>query len=379
MVTGRSLRRWLTVTAAVGGSLTACGAPAKAPGAPITGWDATALPGHARDAWGVGCRGARCVIAGDNASTASVVWTTSDAGGSWRQRTLPGATNGIPPGLVPSEAGASDVAAACSPPQTCVVSGSSTAASAAVWLSANGGATWTEHDLPGGNGSAMHLSCLAHTASCVAAGTDDSYDTVVWVTRDGGLTWQRSAVPEAYDAEGPVACSGPEPSSATCLLAALPGSTEAKTVGIWRSTDGGITWQPGVSLTGGFQSIGAIVCPTSRRCVMASTSGPRASAALWSGDGGRTWSRQTLPGSGGAAAPVVDCLTTTHCVFVGVDKAGWLASWETADGGRHWKRTHLPQSHSPQGPSAISCAASSGRCMVTAKDSKGYPTVWEST
>ena len=169
-----------------------------------------------------------------------------------------------------------------------------------VWLSENGGATWQHRGLANSYSISRILvsSRDAHTAIAGALGDPfkDSEDRGVYRTTDGGATWQKtlyvgpqSGVADlAWDARGERLVF-----AAVWQLRRVPWSFQSggPDDGLYRSTDGGLTWSrlEGRGLpTGLMGRIGVAVAPSNPQRVYALIQS--AAGVLWrSDDAGVSW------------------------------------------------------------------------------------------
>ena len=169
-----------------------------------------------------------------------------------------------------------------------------------VWLSEDGGATWRHRGLENSYSISRILvsSRDAHTALAGALGDpfQDSQDRGVYRTADGGATWQKtlyvgpqSGVADlAWDARGERLVF-----AAVWQLRRVPWSFESggPDDGLYRSTDGGLTWSKleGHGLPGGLMGrIGVAVAPSNPQRVYALIQSSE--GVLWrSDDAGASW------------------------------------------------------------------------------------------
>ncbi len=227
-------------------------------------------------------------------------------------------------------------------------------------VSADGGRTWHAARLPGASvpslggqpGPAELVRTSARTAYVL---TSPGAASRLWITRDGGASWTRRPVPcGAMSACLAVAPDG----TIVVVCAGQPGAGgQAKTVA-W-SADGGRTWtvhRPCRTGTGavcaplGFGYLGQIAAPAGRTVFLA---GPR-SSLLVTRDGGRAWHlvRPLIGDSGGGTGAVAffgragragragqDGRARRDGVVFGYDSRHneQPAIWHTADGGAHWR------------------------------------------
>jgi N-acetyl-anhydromuramyl-L-alanine amidase AmpD len=172
--------------------------------------------------------------------------------------------------------------------------------------------------LPGGFGYALTDSALA-------------------VTNDAGSSW-RAATPPGLAAVDVRAVRFVD--SETGFVIGQTGA-ERQGFGLWRTTDGGLTWSssplPAPDVIDASAPISVAAPDESHWFVSLSLqqgSGlPGPGVLLASSNGGRTWTRRVLPGSG-----TIAFTTPTQ---------GWLAPvvgdlYRTGDAGRTWRRATLP-------------------------------------
>ncbi len=145
-----------------------------------------------------------------------------------------------------------------------------------IWRSEDGGESWHEAvgGLPEGKTYTETIEADRTTAYRVLAGTDDG----IYVSTDGARLWLRVGLPGIEVLDLQQSRSEPE--------VWLAGTYRH---GLYRSTDGGRTWQPGPAEWAGHSIHAVAIDPHDGR---------RMAAAGWdtgvlvSTDGGRTWSRR---------------------------------------------------------------------------------------
>ncbi len=188
--------------------------------------------------FGLSCpTAAHCVVGGVGALT------TSDGGTSWQKHSVPGELNVID----------------CPSVSDCVAEGDVTSAdpsneSTTLAMSNDGGSTWTDVGVVGGDvGVLGGLSCPT-TSDCVAVGSGYTPTTTsgepswgaVETTTDGGSTWSGTRLAQASNLFA-VSCAA---GTSDCLAVGYfsgagtgPG-TSGSTGIILRSVDDGLTWSP---------------------------------------------------------------------------------------------------------------------------------------
>lgn len=175
-----------------------------------------------------------------------------------------------------------------------------------VWVTADGGATWTPQRLPGNR--TLHAITFISSADGWAAGQSGQ----VYVTADGGATWTKETVGPHADLFG------------MAFVNAQDGWAVGQGGTITATTDGGATWVTQTSGTG--QQLNGIACVSSGQCWAVGDAGTILSTA----DGGATWTAQ--PSGTGSNLNAVSCVSPALCWAVG----GNGTVLATADGGATW-------------------------------------------
>ncbi|HEX3491398.1 MAG TPA: sialidase family protein [Streptosporangiaceae bacterium] len=224
-------------------------------------------------------------------------------------------------------------------------------------VSADGGRTWraARHQLPGAtvpgfgrqpDGTAELVR--AGPAAYVLTSPEPSGRPAgarIWVSRDGGATWSRHPVPCGL--QGLSAALAVTPDGTIFVACAGQPSAGAQAKSLASSADGGRTWtlhrpcRTGAGLgcppvSSGY--LGQIAAPAGRTVFL---TGPR-SSLLVTRDGGRAWHlvRPLIGDSGGGADQVI--------FFGAAGRAGLVfgfdarrnerpAIWHTSDGGTRWQ------------------------------------------
>jgi photosystem II stability/assembly factor-like uncharacterized protein len=193
----------------------------------------------------------------------------------------------------------------------------------------NGGASWTQQDVPATADLVNGISCPS-TTTCEAVG----YGSGALRTSDGGTAWVPQALPSSVQELSGVSCY-----SLTHCVAVGIDSIHAgrREVGVLVSTqDGGVTWIRRHIPTG-VDDLTSVACTASGVCEAV---GLGSTAIIGSTDGGRTWAAQVVPGSPYLLS--VACQGRRTCQAVGQDVNGDIAVFRTTDGGAKWYRQRVP-------------------------------------
>lgn len=190
--------------------------------------------------------------------------TTSDAGQSWTEGSLPAGFDGLPDGLT------------CTGVGDCVVVGSDKGfpgGNGAAAYSKDGGATWRSSTVPGGTSDLNAVSC--NTSLCIASSLGSASSTVrtILTSSDGGATWSEATTTGLTSAVMPFTTSFSCPTSTDCWTGGTvppPGSGSAVQINdarglLAQSVDGGHTWQD-AQLPSTVHTVMSVSCPTSTDC-----------------------------------------------------------------------------------------------------------------
>lgn len=154
------------------------------------------------------------------------------------------------------------------------------------YRSGDGGATWTQLSLPAGTYLSSPISCTSASRCAVGARTGTSitsamgFTAAILTTDDGGRSWQQHPLPQWVGLATSVAC----PTSTRCVAVVEPstravvdsmeplnGANAFYASSILTTTDSGRTWAT-IALPGRsgdhYLNLGAVSCPTARRCVI---------------------------------------------------------------------------------------------------------------
>jgi len=264
-----------------------------------------------------------CATLGIDGSGRSSFLETTDGGESWVTVAGPSQLSSIGIARLSCTSAAACVAVVKGP--------KGSTGTAAVFITSNGGGTWTESPLPAGF-SPRTLQCFSSRA-CVAAGVSRSpqgnVGTILYST-DGGATWASASVPSGLGPAISLSCAD----SSDCLASqpAIQCATSACSIDENRaatqmlaSTDGGASWTlAGVTgLPSGVQTIG-LSCPGTSNCWAGGfdTSGNSGAQGFIAStaDSGETWQQAQLP-QGIAVVGDVECPTSTACYALAIQRS----------------------------------------------------------
>jgi photosystem II stability/assembly factor-like uncharacterized protein len=221
-----------------------------------------------------------------------------------------------------------------------------------VWKTTNSGLTWKSvwpRDAVGAIGA---IAIDPRNKETVWVGTgepnlrnDVSYGDGIWLTRDGGATWRSAGLRETWGIAQIVV--DPHDSRRAWVAAVGNPYRDSSTRGIYRTTDGGRTWQRTLYLGPSSGASDVAIDPRNPNIVFAGiwqfrrvpwsfVSGGPLDGILKSTDGGVHWRR--LRGSGlpvGYMGRIGVAVAGERVYALIQSKAGVL--WRSDDGGRQWR------------------------------------------
>jgi len=262
----------------------------------------------------------------------------------------------------------------------------------------DGGATWTSHvvtinpvlgdnatldtSLVNVQGQWSQLQCFS-AVSCIAVAVvpsdqpqepwvsgEPAYGvqrTVIMRTNDGGITWTSSVLPWSTAFDGSPGWSNAQVLTLSCATSSncvglssvfhsVVDNAQTSNVLVWRSTDGGITWNSNWAPAPALASSLRLTCPTTLQCYAPVAVGSRIPSnkneIMMTNDGGITWTFAT-PAPAGSATSIdeynsLSCTSASTCWIAGeVMPTGHLgtsqaAIWVTSDAGQTWTSVPLP-------------------------------------
>jgi hypothetical protein len=162
------------------------------------------------------------------------IWTSTDLGASWIDRTASGPAHGLDWSSVASSSDGTHLVAVEGSGEVVTASGVVTGD---IWTSGDSGVTWTNRTASGAahNLAWRSVASDANGTNLIAVGAG------IWTSSDSGATWTPQATNIATYAWVSVASS----SDGTHLIAAslAPDGNSVSTAGdLWTSSDSGVTW-----------------------------------------------------------------------------------------------------------------------------------------
>jgi photosystem II stability/assembly factor-like uncharacterized protein len=221
-----------------------------------------------------------------------------------------------------------------------------------VWKTVNGGLTWQNvwpQDAPGAVGA---IAIDGHDRNTVWAGTgepnlrnDISYGNGLWLTRDGGLHWRNVGLAQTWAISRIIV----DPTNSRRVWVAAIGNPyrDSTARGVYRTTDGGRTWQRTLYLgpSSGASDLAidsrnpatvyAGIWQFRRRPWNFSSGGPL-DGIFKSTDGGATWRRLRANGLPDGVMGRIGLTVAGHRVYALIQsKEGVM--WRSEDAGAHWR------------------------------------------
>lgn len=244
----------------------------------------------------------------------------------------------------------------------------------------NAGSSWTADSVPSGsNTDFVGISCLAGSQVCVAA-TSDGLEYTTHAA-SASISWKSGTLPAGTFNFGDVACL----SSSKCI--AVGGSSSNAVV--LQTDNSGATWTLQANLTGSFEGLSLVACPSTDECLAAGPDGwyettNESGTPTWSNESGpanfdvfqlscpstsdcyvgygsdvfstndatslsATWNEEALPVSANVNIVYgIDCPSTAVCVAVGstngTPNVGFVVTTSNASSGAsaNWRNQQLP-------------------------------------
>lgn len=329
----------------------------------------------------------------------TTAYKTVDGGVSWTSLTLPVAGDADTSMSCPSvDVCSLGLQTSTTTSQTPTAQGPIQGTTQLMLTTIDGGTSWTSHvvainpvlgddtaldpSLQDVQGSFAQLQCFSAT-SCIALavvpsdqpvevsdGSEGVVRNVIMRTDDGGVTWTSSVLPWSNNVDGTPGWSNSQMMSLSCatamncmglstVLHSVVNNEQQANVLIWRSTDGGATWQTSWAPAPALISSLHLSCPTILECfapVSVGTSVPGTGDQIIStSDGGLTWKFSDMTFAGSPTSPIrlgaLSCPTASTCWISGQSnevltsaglESSQVAIWATTDAGATWTSVPIP-------------------------------------
>jgi photosystem II stability/assembly factor-like uncharacterized protein len=223
-------------------------------------------------------------------------------------------------------AGPEDGVLNCPTASTCYVEGDNATSSTgpadmnSLYVSADGGSTWSVLPVPAGVTFTSALSC-ANSADCAAGGLYYGHQPVYLVTANGGHSWTVTPLPASVGQVFQLDCTL---TSCRGLGSGVGQYSNQATFSDMEADARFVTVTAGGHFTARAFPAGASVqdisCPTAAECVAVGADGKNMAdpLVLFSRNGGASWHRGNVHGPFGLTAfPAVTCADATDCAMLG--------------------------------------------------------------
>jgi hypothetical protein len=258
-------------------------------------------------------------VGGPNPVANANIWTSSDAGASWTNRTAGTDASGQRWAWVASDATGARLVAATTP--------ATNGQTADVWTSSDAGATWIKRaSIDPLFGRSVVASDATGTRLALAVGD-------VWTSPDGGITWTDQTLATPGGLAYCYALASDATGDRLVAIASPPGGA----ADVWTSADAGQTWTNRTQGTAGAgqywwdlasDATGAHLVAVSRGTAQDQT------GDVWtSADFGATWINGTN-GAAGANQPFA--AAASDATGTNLVAAGASGIWRSADAGASW-------------------------------------------
>lgn len=230
-------------------------------------------------------------------------------------------------------------------------------ASGGVWKTENAGGSWTPLFDGEGSFSIGHIAMEPGNPSVLWVGTGENnsqrsvaYGDGVYVTRDGGKSWQNVGLKKSEHI-GRILIHPKDP-NVVYVAAQGPLWAPGGDRGLYKTTDGGKTWEKVLSISDNTGVTDVVMDPSNpeillaasyqrRRHVWTLINGGPESALHKSTDGGKTWRKVTrgLPETEMGRIGLAWSLAQPHLVYARVEAAeGKGGVFRSLDGGESWEK-----------------------------------------
>jgi photosystem II stability/assembly factor-like uncharacterized protein len=236
-------------------------------------------------------------------------------------------------------------AVTCPTTTQCYAVGETTFKTGMVLVSADGGSTWTQYNVPTGVGTLSAIACSTGS-SCVAVG-----GTSVITTTDSGTSWAPKTL--GQNALTMATC----PSATECIVGGsdAPVQSGCDSGHTYATTDSGLSWES--TPTHCFVP-SSISCTSPSRCVVVGThtSGTSQNGEiLTSANGGDSWQSRYVLSNANTQLNSVSCPNARLCVAVGNSPTQSIL--RSSNGGSSWIKADPGVSVAQSYFLAVSCGA----------------------
>ncbi len=249
-------------------------------------------------------------VGGDQGQSPSAeVWTSADAGATWTKRTTVSSTSSfVEAPIVISDATGTHLVLAAGD----------------VWTSADSGATWTDQTAGTSSAAQSWVGMASDTTATHLVGVTAYSD--IWTSSDAGVTWINRTKGTATSGQTWSGVASDATGTHLVAVSNLPGD-------VWTSADSGATWTNRTAGTAGEAWV-AVASDAAGVNLVAAT-GANSVKDIWvSTDSGATWSDQTAgtPAADQVWVAVASDTTGAHLVAVSINPG----SLDPLVGGEIW-------------------------------------------
>lgn len=218
-----------------------------------------------------------------------------------------------------------------------------------VWTASNGGAwqrTWDAGAIVGGSSSIPHLALVGDEVWLLHAGTGG---TSAWRSSDG-VNWEVIELPESMRAVAVI-----DAAERDGAIVALSGDKYDRGDVLWRSVDGGATWER-LGDEFGAGSVPSSIVATEQGFAVSGTNAASPRPTVWTSADGRTWEADSLSDKRGGTASVA--ADRNGNIVVAGDVRDRLVDWYRT--GEGWVRADSFRATRTPGAPAMLAALSEG-------------------
>src|SRR3989442_5167847 len=216
------------------------------------------------------------------------------------------------------------------------------AAGGGVWKTTNSGSTWTSLTDSQMTLSMGAIAVAPSNPNVVYAGTGEANNSVdsnfgrgILISTDAGVTWTLSTSGGAFD-QRTVSEIAIDPTNANVAYATVQYGTVCCNTGVWKTTNGGVTWSNTTSSITSFEAWSSVeMDPNNQSTVYAavgSYGGSTLNGVYKSTNGGSSWTLMTNAPKGSVAGRIVLAVAKTNSQVVYVSASGTAVSGSSSFG-----------------------------------------------